>query len=139
MTVGSLLCAAASKAMTVTGHYDLGDKGKVRDLILILSSSDGLAVEGAQFKNYGRSAVAVINAAGNVEFPILLNNLTALTPPADKEGSVFFIDAKPDMRIKQVDYIEINDVHAPGLLPAQIFRAENGALGGKYAKLPPGK
>jgi eukaryotic-like serine/threonine-protein kinase len=120
----------------ITFDGDLGDKGKVRDLILILSSAEGLAIDGAQFKNFGRSGVAVINAAGNVEFPIRLRNLTALTPPADKDGGVFFLDAKPDMRIKQVDYIEITDVHAPGLLPAQVLRAENGALGGRYAKLP---
>jgi len=40
------------------------------------------------------------------------------------------------MRIKQVDYIEITDEHAPGLLPAQILRAENGALGNRYKRLP---
>jgi hypothetical protein len=115
---------------------DLGDKGKVKDLILVQSSSDGLTIEGAQLKNFGRSAVAVMNAAGNVDNPIRLHNLSALTPPADKDGSVFFINANPDMRIKQVDYIEITDVHAPDLLPVQILRAENGALGSRYHKLP---
>ena len=126
------------KGERITFDGDLGEKGKVKDMILIVSSSEGLTIEGAHFKNFGRSAVAVVNAAGNVEFPIRLNNLTALTPPADKEGSAFYIDAKSDMRIKQVDYIEITNVQGPGLTPIQLFRAENGALGGKYAKLPGG-
>jgi eukaryotic-like serine/threonine-protein kinase len=124
------------KGERITFDGDLGEKGKVKDMILVLSDSTGLALEGAQFKNFGRSAVSVVNAAGNVEFPIRLHNLTALTPPADKDGSAFYIDAKPDMRIKQVDYIEMTDVRGPGLTREQLFHAENGALGGKYAKLP---
>src|SRR5262249_8945174 len=110
----------------ITFDGDLGEKGKVKDLILVLFGSEGVSVEGAQFKNYGRSAVAVTNGVGTVNDPIRLQALTALSPPADKDGSMFYLDAKSDIpRFKQVDYIEITDVHAPGLTPAQILRAEN--------------
>jgi serine/threonine protein kinase len=123
------------KGEGITFDGDLGAKGKVNDLIVVTSSADGVTLEGAQFKNFGRSAVCVINAAGNAENPIRLLGLSALTPPAEKEGSVVFLDARPDaMKFKQVDYIEISDIQAPGMEPKQVIHAENGALGGKYAK-----
>jgi serine/threonine protein kinase len=123
------------KGEGITFDGNLAGKEKVKDLVFVLSSSEGLTLEGAQFKNFGRSAVCIMNAAGNVEFPMRFNGLTALTPPADKDGSMFYIDAQPNMRIKQVDYIEITDVRAPGLAREQIWREENGALGRKYHKL----
>jgi hypothetical protein len=115
---------------------DLGPKGKVKDLVLIMGSSEGLTIEDAQFKNYGRSGIAVVSAAGTLESPIRLTGITALSPPAEKDGVLMWIDARPDMRLKQVDFIEITDWRAPGLTKEQVYRAENGAVGGGYSNLP---
>ncbi len=124
------------KGEGITLDGDLGDKGKVKDLVLILSSAHGLTVEGAQFKNFGRSAVAVNSAQGNLEHPIRLQGLTGLTPPADKDGCLIHLDARPDMRFNQIDYIEISDVRGAGLAENQLVRSENGTLGDKLVRFP---
>ncbi len=105
----------------------LGDKGKIKDLVLMMGSSHGVTIEEVRFRDFGRSAVCVHSAEGNAENPIQLKGLTALTPPATKEGALIFIDAQPDMRIKQVDYLEITAIQ--GLPPEQLVRAESSILG----------
>jgi hypothetical protein len=126
------------KGERITFDGDLGDKEQVKDLILVMSDSPGLTLENAEFKNYGRSAILVINARGNLEKPMRFERLAALTPSADKEGSMFLIDAKENMRIGQVDYFEILDVRAAGLTVPQQYRAQLGAVGPNYHKLPDG-
>ena len=121
------------KGITLDG--DLGAKGKIKDLVLIMSSSQGLLIEDVQLKNYGRSGICVMNAEGSLEHPLRLHAVTALTAPADKDGSVFYLDASPNMRIKQVDYIEITEPVTTGTA-AKVWRAENGVLGPNYKKLP---
>jgi eukaryotic-like serine/threonine-protein kinase len=112
-------------------------KNKVGDLIYIMGSSHGLTIEDVQARNFDRSAVCVISAAGDDKSPIQIKGVTALTGPADKEGSVIFIDVKANMRIKQVDGIVVEGVQGPAGLPAsQLIHCGNGALGDRLVQIP---
>ena len=120
----------------ITLDGDLGEKGKIKDLVLVTSVCPGLTIDGVELKNYSRSGICVMNAEGSLEFPMSLKAISALTGPVDKEGSVFYIDAKPEMRIKQVDYIEIIEPQTSGIAADKVLRVENGVLGTNYVKLP---
>jgi serine/threonine protein kinase len=124
------------KGPGLTLDGSIGDKGKVQDLVLIIGSSPGLTIENVKFKDFGRSAVCVHSAAGNVENPIVLRGLTALTLPVQKDGSVVYISAKEHMRIKQVDFLDVSDIQAAGAANDQLVRWENGTLGDRGVRIP---
>jgi serine/threonine protein kinase len=134
----SLLRLTGAKFFKVKGpgltlDGDIGDKGKLKDLVFLLGRCQGLLIEDVQFRNFGRSAVCVFSAEGDLEHPIQLKGLTALTAAAEKDGAMFYIDAKPDFNVKQVDYLTISDCQAQA---GQLVRAENGALGDKLVRIP---
>src|SRR5207302_7827338 len=52
------------------------DKGrKVNDLMMLTSDCTGLVIEEVQFRDFGRDAILVMNAAGSTERPIVLRGL----------------------------------------------------------------
>ena len=118
---------------------DLGAKAKgkknVKDLVYVVGSAQGLTVEDVQVKNYDRSAVCIFSAAGDMDNPIRIKGVTALSPPSDKDGAVVYIDAKPEMRIKQVECIVVDPVQGADVPPAQLVRAGNGALGDRQVQI----
>jgi eukaryotic-like serine/threonine-protein kinase len=123
--------------LTLSG--DLAGKAneKVRDLIYVIGTSPGLVIEDVKFRDFGHSGVCVFSAAGTVEEPMRLKGLTALTPPALKDGSLVYINVSPDMKVKQVDYLDVSDLQGAGLAPEQLVHAENAALG-PNVRLPGG-
>ncbi len=113
-------------------------KGKqlVKDLISIMGSSQGLTVEDVQVRNFERSGVCVIGAAGDMQDPIQIKGLIGLTPPAYANGAILYIGASENMRINQVDCIVAEHLQAPGVPAGQIVHADNGALGDRLVRIP---
>src|SRR5262249_12522343 len=76
--------------LTRARHFNVNGKGipsdgaldkkrQVRDLVQITSKCPGLDIEAAKFKNFERSALFIINAAGMEDRPIKLNRLVTET------------------------------------------------------------
>jgi serine/threonine protein kinase len=111
-------------------------KAKVKDLIFIVGSAPGLTLEDVQVKNFDRSCVFVMSAAGEPDSPIAIRNVTALTGPADKDGGVIMIDARSEMKITKVECIVIEGLQAPGVPAGQVVRCGERALGDRRIQIP---
>lgn len=112
------------KGITFDGEID--KKRNVNDLIMITGDSPGLVVDEAQFKNFARSAVFAINAAGTSGQPIKLHRLVINI--ADKKGAGIYFDANKSMLATPVNAnIEIDDCDFRGHDPAKTiqFRPES--------------
>jgi serine/threonine protein kinase len=113
----------------------LADKGPLRDLVYVIGSCHGLAIEDVQFRNFNRSGVCIMNAAGNLENPIQISGLTALPPAAGKEASLVYIDSQPGMRIQQVDYVRISGLSGGGVPADRLVFVGNAALGDRDVQI----
>lgn len=109
------------KGITFDGAID--KKRTVNDLISLTGESSGLLVDEAQFKNFSRSAVFVINAAGSESQPIKLHRL--VTETTDKTRAAIFFDANKAILATPVNAnIEIDDCDFRGHDKAIQFRPE---------------
>jgi serine/threonine protein kinase len=121
--------------LILDGELGAKAKARVKDLVYIVGSAPGLTVEDVQLKNFDRSGVFVMSAAGEPESPIRIRNVTALTGPADKNGGVLMIDARPEMKITKVECIVIEGLQAPGVPAGQVVRSGDGALGDRHVQI----
>ncbi len=107
------------KGITFDGTLD--KSRSVNDLIMITGDAPGLLVDEAQFKNFTRCAVFVINGAGSANQPIKLHRL--VTESADKNRAAIFFDANKNVLATPVNqYIEIDDCDFRGHDPAKAIQ-----------------
>jgi hypothetical protein len=89
----------------ITFDGTLRDKKIASDLIRIMDVSPGLVLEDASFKNFGRSGIYIVNAAGTANKPIQIRKLSSET--TDKMRPAIWFDANANMLPKLNDYIHI--------------------------------
>jgi eukaryotic-like serine/threonine-protein kinase len=99
------------KGITFDGTLD--DKRQAETLLRVSGECPGLVLENLEFQNFSRTALLVVNCAGEADQPVKLLNLRVTTERAGK--APFFFDANPQVRPNQNDYIEIDGIDA-GLL-----------------------
>ncbi|HZZ81564.1 MAG TPA: hypothetical protein VFE62_23885, partial [Gemmataceae bacterium] len=91
-------------------------KEKVKDLMMITSRNPDLLIEDVQFKSFARSAVLIMNAAGNPGNPIRLKGLWTVTQENDKPAAAIYFDANPNVPlIPRNEHIEITDLKCVGI------------------------
>jgi eukaryotic-like serine/threonine-protein kinase len=91
---------------------------KVNDLMMITSDCMGLVIEDVQFRDFGRDAILVMNAAGAAEKPIILRGLWTFKNPAEKPRAAIYFDANPKVIPAKNSHITIDqsckfNSHAP--------------------------
>ena len=105
------LCKAEDftlKGKGITFDGALEDKKlRVDHLVEITGMSPGLIVEEVNFKNYARSGIYVINAAGAGNSPVKLRRL--IFEPAEKASAAIQFQAYPQMVPPLNENIEIDD------------------------------
>jgi hypothetical protein len=114
-----LRCQHAS-GFHLKGAITLDGSGVVTDLVQISLLCPGLTLEDLNLKNFARSAIAVVNGAGNERQPIRLVNLTVHGAVAGKDKTpgkpAVFLDAKSSIEgVPKVDYLEILGLRVEGL------------------------
>jgi serine/threonine protein kinase len=103
----------AIKDITFDGAID--GKRMVQDLVRVIGECPGLVLENLEFKNFGRTAVMVMNCAGDHDNPVKLKSLRAAGPSPDPAFAPFYFDAIPQVQPDRNDNIEIDDID-PALL-----------------------
>jgi len=119
------------KGITFDGTID--DKHKVKDLVRIVSECPGLVLENLEFKNFGRTALTVVNCAGDPDNPIRLTDLRAAGPSPEPTYAPFYFNAIPQARPEKNDYIEIT-----GIDPAAL-RTKDRTVNGDNVSWPTSK
>ena len=108
----------------ITFDGSLKGNRNVTHLLMITETSPGLIVEDVRFKNYAKSAIFVINAAGADENPIKLNRL--IFDAGAMGSAAIYFDANPKMSPAVNDNILIDapDFRGADLLKAIQFKDE---------------
>jgi eukaryotic-like serine/threonine-protein kinase len=111
-----------------------GEK-KVRDLITISLQSPGLTLDDAILQGYSRSAIAIVNGAGEAGKPIRLRRLNVLGAGAGRPA--LFLDANPAVEsVPFDDYIEVTDLHVEGLDLGRAVQKKDNTVTGNNLVLP---
>ena len=112
-------------------------KPSVNNLVMITGENPNLLVEDLQFKNFAQSAVLVMNAAGKPDRPIRLHCLGTITQGDEKPRGAIYFDANPDVKALPInDHIEIADLKAGGIEPANAIRLRDEKVLGANVRFP---
>jgi serine/threonine protein kinase len=113
----------------------LDGQDRVRDLISINLQCPGALIEGLTLKGFKRSAIAIVNGAGEANRPIRLHQLTVHGVAKGKPA--LYLDANPSVEtVPFDDYIELTDLNVPGFDVAKAVQKKDNTVTGSHLVLP---
>jgi hypothetical protein len=105
------------KGITLDGTLS---KGRVRNLMMIMSDCRALTVEDLRFTKFARTAVLLMNTAGTASQPIRLHRLTTVTDrKAENPLAPIYFDANPKIPPVKNNHIEIQGCTFSGFEPSK--------------------